>query len=90
VTDSLVLARTAEAAGVEDHSVVVAHASRWSCESWRTDAVDPGLLAGAPGPPWHARDGELDADELAVVAVDHGGQVAPAALAAAAAGESMA
>lgn len=78
LAETVVLAGGAKAAGLEDEAVVRLHHRRGTR---RTECAEPritGLLDGSLGLLGPALQGELEADDLAIMimAVDYGGQVA--------------
>ena len=87
LAQAVVAAGGAEAAGREDQAVVAPDDRRRALGPEGTEAGEAGLLEGALGFPGPAPQGELLADDLAVVAVDDRRQVAPAVLAAVDVGE---
>jgi len=76
--EPIVAARRPKAAALEDQAVVGANRRRGSSWPQRPEALDAGVLDGPLGLLGTATQGDLEADDLAVVAVDDGGQVGPA------------
>lgn len=75
---SIVATGRAEAPALEDQAVVAAHDRRLTRRPQSAKARQAGVLEGALGFLGPCAQGELVADELAIVAINHGGQVRPA------------
>jgi hypothetical protein len=82
LAEAVVPAGGPEAAGLEDQPVVGADHWGGPRRAKGPEATNARLLDGSLGFLGPPPQGKLEADDLAVVAVDHGGQVGPAVLAA--------